>query len=108
MTWWQWMNTERNIIQKLEAFVPEKETDETMSKRSAVYYICPTTKVYSYEPESRLDDSYAEPKQRKSQNSKEIQIESHITMPIVLTDNTWTTSIVNKVMDDCNDNLEPT
>lgn len=55
-----------------------------------------------------MSPSYAEPKQRKGQNSKEIQIESNITMPIVLTDNTWTTSIVNKVIDDCNDNMEPT
>ena len=67
MIWWQLMNTERKVIQKLEAFVPEKETDETMPKRSEVNYICPTTKVYSYEPESQLDDSYAEPKQRKGQ-----------------------------------------
>ena len=47
-------------------------------------------------------------KQRKGQNFNEIQIESNITKPIVLTDNTGTTSSVNKVIDGCNDNLEPT
>ena len=82
---------------KLEALIPEKDTDETAW--SEVDYARSTTRVSSSEPELKLGDSQAEINDRNS---------SEIIMPTVLTDNTRPTSGVDTEIVGRNSNAQQT
>ena len=92
-----------NNKSNLEAFVPEKGTDDSMPTWAEASHSCPTTRISSSEPELQLHGNHVE---TNGENFSEIVNESNIIMPTVPTVNTKTTSDVDTEISGSNDQLE--